>query len=980
MIELKVLNNSGELEDFDSSRIRNKIKEETGLDKEEVNKITNSVMNSIKKTFKKEISTSTIRSLINAQLVKRGLLDEEIMSRKIGMSVAEYEDLMENGCKDNANMIYTPEIVAKYSFDAVAKEYELATMPKEFSQAHSNGYLHIHDLETFSLKPNCLNHDIRFYARNGLMIDGKGEMGSVANPSKSLKVLLNHMLQALMAGSQCLSGGQAFSHFNVFLAPYCKGLPYKEVKQEIQGWIFNLNMSCISRGSQTIFSSINVEFDIPDFLKDVPAISFGGVVDGVYGDYQQEADYIFQAVCEVLKEKDAINRYHTFPNTIFVIREHSLDEYDWKVKMVHELLSENPTIYFMNCVNENSIVMGALTIDTPVMTEKGFRYPNELSVGDKVMTYSKEDGSKSWNEIYNIIEKEAPNKVFKITCENGYSFKVTENHKLPTGEGIVKSEDLKVGMELYNYIDEPFEMEEDLEKEFIGIFLADGFIRHKPKHQRNGNNIEFHLSKQWKKEYLEQLCLKLNYDFEVKIRNNNTYNFIVKELNLRNELVRLYDDNLNVKRFPQQCWNNKNDVANILKGLMFDAHKGSKNRWVWSCSDKELVYDVCFAISYLGMESTIYKDIRKGGTGNWKTNYRISFGRTFAPNLNSRIKTIDLIENNEPVYDLSIKNNANYVCGLGGIHSENCRTRLSDNYTGDWEKDLLNVGNFHYCTVNLPLIALESKDLEEFYKKLKYYIDISREILLYRKAKVEETFDRGMSGFLLQKDKVTGEPLYDINLCSFSIGMCGLNECVMALTGKELDEEAEFGEEIIKFMSDTVLSYKAKDGLRWSLFFTPAESTAHRFATIIKKKYPDAFVQGDEGNYYLTNSSHIPVNNSEASIIDHIKNADRFHKYAGAGNIAHIWLGEAFPNSEALYSFNKKIAKTNVKFWAYTNNYTYCKKCGYCIQLAYDKCPICDSEDVVIMSRITGYYQPVFCYNAGKKEEWKERYLHKVDE
>lgn len=667
MIDLKVLNNSGEFEDFDSSRIRNKISEETGLDKEEVNKITNSVMNSIKKQFKKEISTSTIRSLINAQLVKRGLLDEEIMSRKIGMSVAEYEDLMENGCRDNANMIYTPEIVAKYSFDAVAKEYELATMPKEFSQAHSNGYLHIHDLETFSLKPNCLNHDIRWYARNGLMIDGKGEMGSVANPSKSLKVLLNHMLQALMAGSQCLSGGQAYSHFNVFLAPYCKGLSYKEVKQEIQGFIFNLNMSCISRGSQTIFSSINVEFEIPDFLKDVPAISYGGVVDGVYGDYQQEADYVFQAVCEVLREKDAVGRFHTFPNTIFVIRENTLDEYDWKVKMVHELLSENPTIYFMNCINENSIVMG-------------------------------------------------------------------------------------------------------------------------------------------------------------------------------------------------------------------------------------------------------------------------------------------------------------------------CRTRLSDNYTGDWEKDLLNTGNFHYCTVNLPLIALESKDIKEFYKKLKYYIDISREILLYRKAKVEETFARGMSGFLLQPDKVTGEPLYDLKYTTFSIGMCGLNECIMALEGKELDEDSELGEEIIKFMSDTVLSYKSKDGLRWSLFFTPAESTAHRFATIIKKKYPDAYVQGDEGNYYLTNSSHLQVNNSEASIVDHIKNADRFHKYAGAGNICHIWLGEAFPDSEALYSLNKKIAKTNTKFWAFTNNYTYCKKCGYCIQLAYEKCPICDSEDVVVMSRVTGYYQPVFCYNDGKRAEWKERFLHKVDE
>ena len=665
---MKVINNQGEMEEFQPLKIKQKVLSETNISEEEADKIKRNVVNLIYKQFKEEINTTTIRSLVNSQLVKRGLLKEEIMSRIIGMSVADYEDLMENGCRDNANMIYTPEIVAKYAFDAVAKGYELATMPLEFSQAHSEGYLHIHDLETFSLKPNCLNHDIRWYARNGLMIDGKGEMGSVANPAKSLKVLMNHMLQAFMAGSQCLSGGQAYSHFNIFLAPFCKGLSYEEVKQEVQGFIFNLNMSCISRGSQTIFSSINVEFEVPDFLKDVPAVSFGGVIDGVYGDYQQEADYLFQAVCEVLREKDAIQRYHTFPNTIFVIREHTLDEYDydWRVKMVHELLSENPTIYFMNCVKENSIVMG-------------------------------------------------------------------------------------------------------------------------------------------------------------------------------------------------------------------------------------------------------------------------------------------------------------------------CRTRLSDNYTGDWEKDLLNIGNFHYCTVNLPLIAIESKDLQEFYDKLKHYIDLSREILLYRKAKVQQTFERGMSGFLLQPDKVTGEPLYNIEYATFSVGMCGLNECLMALEGKELIDDPELGEEIIKFMSDTVLGYKEKDGLRWSLFFTPAESTAHRFATIIKKKYPDAFVQGEEGNYYLTNSSHLPVHNDEASLVEHFKNADRFHKYAGAGNIAHAWLGEAFPSPEALYSFNKKVAQTETKFWAFTNDYTYCRKCGYAIQLAYDKCPICDSTDVTVMSRITGYYQPVKMYNEGKKKEWQERYRHQLN-
>ena len=128
---MKVQNNFGEIEQFKPILIKNKIISETGLNEEEADKIKESVVKLIHKQFKEEITTSTIRSLINAQLVKRGLLKEEIMSRKIGMSVADYEDLMENGCKDNANMIYTPEIVAKYAFDAVAKGYELATMPEE---------------------------------------------------------------------------------------------------------------------------------------------------------------------------------------------------------------------------------------------------------------------------------------------------------------------------------------------------------------------------------------------------------------------------------------------------------------------------------------------------------------------------------------------------------------------------------------------------------------------------------------------------------------------------------------------------------------------------------------------------------------------------------------------------------------------------------------------------------------------------------
>ena len=66
-------------------------------------------------------------------------------------------------------------------------------MPKHCADAHIQGFVHHHDLEFFHTRPNCMNYDLRFFAKNGLMIDGKGLMGSVAKPAKTLEVLLNHL-------------------------------------------------------------------------------------------------------------------------------------------------------------------------------------------------------------------------------------------------------------------------------------------------------------------------------------------------------------------------------------------------------------------------------------------------------------------------------------------------------------------------------------------------------------------------------------------------------------------------------------------------------------------------------------------------------------------------------------------------------------------------------------------------------------------
>ena len=315
-----------------------------------------------------------------------------------------------------------------------------------------------------------------------------------------------------------------------------------------------------------------------------------------------------------------------------------------------------------------------------------------------------------------------------------------------------------------------------------------------------------------------------------------------------------------------------------------------------------------------------------------------------------------------------------------------CRTALPVNYTGDYKKDSMNTGNFMYSTLNLPLIALAAKDKyeemsedfqintslrQEFYNMLFYYCDVIYDTLIYRrKCVMHNIYEEHMSDFLLQEDKETGEPLWDINRTTMTIGFCGLHECLDIL-------RTEDGEQILNAINSKKDLFHEKDGLRWSVIGSPAESASHRFAEIIKEKYPQAHVQGTKGSYYLTNSSHIPVS-EETNIVDHIKNAAKCHPKTLGGNILHIWLGEVWSDGEALWKLNQKILKTGVIFWAYSKVFTYCPECGYTINDNLKVCPICGSEHLYVYDRITGYYLCVDTFNDGKYQEFKDRYRQTI--
>ncbi len=152
-----------------------------------------------------------------------------------------------NGC------VFVHNTIHKLMADQISKEYSLIkVLPLDLADAHMNGEIHIHDLDYFALRPFCFSHDIRFFLKHGLKVDGVGNHTAVAGPSKKPDVAFLHAAKVLASAQVNCAGGQGFSYFNTFLAPYVSGLPYEKVKQLAQMFIYEMSMMYVARGGQSV--------------------------------------------------------------------------------------------------------------------------------------------------------------------------------------------------------------------------------------------------------------------------------------------------------------------------------------------------------------------------------------------------------------------------------------------------------------------------------------------------------------------------------------------------------------------------------------------------------------------------------------------------------------------------------------------------------------------------------------------------------
>lgn len=155
-------------------------------------------------------------------------------------SVNEYINQDDWRVRANANQGYSlGGMILNVSGKVTANYWLNSVYSKEIGLAHRNGDFHIHDLDMLS--GYCCGHSLRALLNEGF----NGVPNKVSsNPPKHLSSALSQAVNFLGTLQNEWAGAQAFSSFDTYLAPFVRvdNLSYDEVKQNVQEFIYNLNV------------------------------------------------------------------------------------------------------------------------------------------------------------------------------------------------------------------------------------------------------------------------------------------------------------------------------------------------------------------------------------------------------------------------------------------------------------------------------------------------------------------------------------------------------------------------------------------------------------------------------------------------------------------------------------------------------------------------------------------------------------------
>ena len=184
-------------------------------------------------------------------------------------------------------------------------------------------------------------------------------------------------------------------------------------------------------------------------------------------------------------------------------------------------------------------------------------------------------------------------------------------------------------------------------------------------------------------------------------------------------------------------------------------------------------------------------------------------------------------------------------------------------------------------------------------------------------------------------------------------------------------------------LNEYTAKWKKEEGMDYSLYGTPLESTTYKFSKCLKKRF--GIIEGVTDKNYITNSYHVKVT-EPINAFDKLTFEAKFQKLSPGGAISYVEVPNMQNNLEAVLEVIKHIYD-NIMYAELNTKSDYCQCCGYDGEILIVKdedgklvweCPRCGNKDqskLNVARRTCGYIGTQF-WNQGRTEEIKERVLH----
>jgi len=362
----------GRVVDFDQEKITKAVwaaaQAVGGRDRRLAQRLSNRVVALLEEKFPREIpGVEDVQDLVEKVLIEEGhartakayiLYRKQHESlRKIKTTFLEVEKIVSDylsqidwRVRENSNIGYSMSGLMLHVAGSVITDYTLDRIySMEIADAHRNGDIHLHDLY-FGITGYCAG-----WSLSKLLYEGfNGVPGVIeSKPAKHLDTALLQMVNFIGTLQNEWAGAQAFNSIDTYLAPFIRKdkLSYREIKQAIQKFVFNVNIA--SRwGGQSPFVNLTFDWTVPRDLAHKPIVWGGKLLEETYDDYQKEMDSINKAFIEVLIEGDMKGRPFTFPIPTYNLTR----DFDWKngnAKLLFDMTAKYGLPYFSNFINSD---------------------------------------------------------------------------------------------------------------------------------------------------------------------------------------------------------------------------------------------------------------------------------------------------------------------------------------------------------------------------------------------------------------------------------------------------------------------------------------------------------------------------------------------------------------------------------------------------------------------------------------------------